>query len=87
MNRSWKDVITCATECASCHKPLAPKDERILSCFTHEAICMSCKKKEEEQPGYEEASRKVIAQCRVEIEMKQSDPEGYCYNHFYSYKC
>ena len=87
MTMDWKEKIMCALECFRCHKRLKPSDERILSCYDHEAICMECKQKEEALPDYEEVSKNMIAQCTVEIEMKQSDPGSYCYCHFYPYKC
>jgi hypothetical protein len=48
---------------------------------------MDCKKKEEQRPDYKEVSTKMISNCTVEIELKQSDPGSYCYSHFYPYKC
>jgi hypothetical protein len=32
-------------------------------------------------------SKNVIGQCLTDIEMAQSDPQSYCYSHFYPYKC
>lgn len=85
--KDWKDLIMCATECSRCHNRLSPDDPRILSCYDHDAICMDCKKKEERNPDYEEVSKKMIGQCMIEVELKQSDPAGYCFNHFYPYRC
>jgi len=48
---------------------------------------MACKKDEESRPDYEETSKRMIGQCMIEIELKQQDPESYCFNHFYPYKC
>lgn len=83
----WKEKIMCALECQRCHKRLEPSDERILSCYDHEAICMECKKREELQSDYAEKSKNMIEQCSIDIELKQSDPGSYCYSHFYPYKC
>ncbi|MDD5712314.1 MAG: hypothetical protein PHY31_06080 [Smithellaceae bacterium] len=87
MDVFWKDSILCAIECTRCHRSLRPGDERILSCYDHEAICMTCKKEEEARPDYEDVSKEMIGQCLIDVEMGQSDPKGYCYNHFYPYKC
>ena len=87
MATDWKEKIMCALECQRCRKALKPADERILSCYDHEAICMECKKEEEKRPDYEKVSQKMIEQCSIDLEMKQSDPGAYCYCHFYPYKC
>jgi hypothetical protein len=83
----WKDKLSCATECPKCRKALGREDLRILSVFDDTAICMACKEKEEKQPGHEEAARKMVGQCMIDVELNQSDPGGYCYHHFYPYTC
>jgi hypothetical protein len=83
----WKQKITCMTECSRCGRGLGSGDQRILSCYDHEPICIICKKDEERRPDYEEISKKMIGQCMIDAELKQSDPQGYCYNHFYPYQC
>jgi hypothetical protein len=83
----WKHKMTCLTECPRCHKPLHSHDSRILSCYDNEPICMDCKKDEEARPDSEETSKRMIGQCVIETELKQGDPESYCFNHFYPYKC
>jgi len=87
MTADWKEKVMCAIECQRCHKSLKANDERILSCYDHEAICMECKEAEETRPDYEEVTKNMIAQCTVDIEMAQGDPGSYCYCHFYPYKC
>ena len=87
MAENWKETIYCATECSSCHKALKQDDKRILSSYSNDVICLNCKWDEERKPDYEEASKKMIGQCMMDIELKQSDPEGYCYSHFYPYTC
>lgn len=87
MKDDWKEKLLCMTECTRCHKGLKPPDQRILSCYDHEPICMACKKKEEARPDYEEVAKKMIGQCLTVVELEQGDPGGYCYNHFYPYKC
>jgi len=87
MAGNWKENLFCATECPRCHTGLTAQDRRILSCYDHDAICMTCKKKEEKRPDYEETSKNMIGQCMTDTELSQSDPQGYCYSHFYPYKC
>jgi hypothetical protein len=48
---------------------------------------MDFKKGEEARPDYEETSKRMIGRCMTEIELNQGDPESYCFNHFYPYKC
>lgn len=48
---------------------------------------MTCKREEEKRSDYAEKSRQMIGQCMAETEMKWSDPEGFCYHHFYGYTC
>jgi hypothetical protein len=66
---------------------MAPEDPRILSVYDHEAICMDCKKKEEQRPDYAEMSKETIGQCIVDTELQWGDPKGFCFHHFYSYTC
>jgi hypothetical protein len=62
-------------------------DERILSVYDHDPICMECKSKEEKQDDYEKVFRDTIGQCMAETEVMWGDPGGYCYHHFYPYTC
>ncbi len=87
MKENWQERISCATKCSRCDKKLGPQDQRIFSVYDHEPICMECKKKEEQQADYEEVSKRVIGECMADVELKYSDPEGYCYKHFYPHKC
>ncbi len=87
MAKDWKEQLYCATECPRCRARLGQKDQRILSSYDHKAICMACKKEEEARADYEEVSKKMIGQCMIDAELKQSDPEAYCYSHFYPFKC
>jgi hypothetical protein len=87
MEKNWQDILFCALECHCCHTKLSPHDERILSCYDHEAICMKCKREEEKRPDYEEVCKTMIGQCMIDIEAIQGDPRSYCYSHFYPYKC
>jgi hypothetical protein len=36
----WEKKLACATECPRCKMPLGPQDQRILSVYDNEAICM-----------------------------------------------
>lgn len=87
MSSDWKNKLTCALTCPRCSRSLAPEDPRILSVYDHEPICRTCKKEEEARPDYEEASKNMIGQCMTETELQYSDPGGFCYHHFYPYKC
>jgi len=87
MKDNWEERVSCATECPRCGKELDPKDQRILSVYDDQAICMECKKKEEKRPDYDEVSKRMIGQCMADVEQQLGDPAGYCYHHFYSYKC
>ena len=87
MSKDWKEKITCATECSRCHRALRADDERILSVYDHEAVCLNCKEIEEQRPDYKDAATRMIENCTIDLELKQSDPGSYCYSHFYPYKC
>jgi len=87
MKNDWEERISCATECPRCNKSLDKKDQRILSVYDDKAICIVCKKKEEERPDYEEVSKRIIGQCIADVDQQWGDPEAYCYHHFYPYKC
>jgi hypothetical protein len=87
MPDDWEEKITCAIECPRCHRELTPADERILSVYNHEAICMACKRAEEKSRDYEKVSKKMIDECLLDTENRWADPAGYCYHHFYPYKC
>lgn len=83
----WEEKLACATECPRCKKALNPRDQRILSVYDDEPICLACKKKEEKRKDYKETSETMIKQCMVDVELMQSDPGGYCFHHFYPYTC
>ncbi len=87
MPDAWADKLACSIQCQRCSRKLAPNDPRILSVVDHEAICMACKKEEEKRADYEEISKQTIGQCMIDTEMQWGDPEGYCYHHFYPFKC
>ena len=87
MGVTWEEKLICATECQKCKKSLNPKDQRILSVYDDEPICMECKRKEEQRPDYKETSENMVKQCMVDVELRQSDPGAYCFHHFYPYTC
>ncbi len=87
MKDSWEEKLTCAVKCPRCEKQMGQSDERILSVYDHEPICMECKREEEKRPDYEETSKNTIGQCMAETEVMWGDPGGYCYHHFYPFKC
>jgi len=83
----WEEKVSCAAACNRCGKTLAPGDERILSVYDHEAVCMQCKKAEEALPDYKEVSTAMITGCMRDVELTMVDPAGYCFHHFYPYAC
>ncbi|MBT8342991.1 MAG: hypothetical protein HKP58_11405 [Desulfatitalea sp.] len=83
----WQEKLTCALACQRCSKTLDPNDQRILSVYDHEPVCLPCKKEEEQRPDYEQVSREMIGTCMAETEMMYSDPGGYCFHHFYPFAC
>lgn len=88
MGVEWEKKLACATECSRCKKPLVPKEQRILSVYDDEAICMKCKREEEKRPDYKGTSETMIKQCMVDVElMPTGDPGAYCFHHFYPYTC
>ncbi len=87
MAEEWKRKIACADSCSRCEKALVPGDERILSVYDHEAICMECKEKEMNASNYKGFSKKLIGNCMLESELSMVEPGDYCYHHFYPYKC
>ena len=87
MADKWKEALDCAVSCPRCNAGLKADDKRILSVYDHSPICMACKKEEEKRPDYEETSKQMIGQCMADTEAAWSDPEGYCFHHFYGYTC
>jgi hypothetical protein len=87
MADEWAEQLTCATECTRCDKKMGADDQRILSIYDHQTICIDCKNEEEQRPDYEEVAKQMIGQCLIDTEMKWGDPQGYCYHHFYPYTC
>jgi len=88
MQQPWQEKIMCMIQCPRCGISMKGDDERILSVYDHEPICMKCKREEEKRPDYEEVSKNMIGTCMIDTEMAYSmDQTGYCYHHFNSYKC
>lgn len=87
MSDEWEKELACALVCSRCSNQLDPKQERILSVYDHNPICLECKKQEEQRPDYEEVSKNMIGNCMMETELLYSDPGGYCFYHFYPFKC
>lgn len=83
----WEEKLSCALACHRCGTALGPNDNRILSVYDHEPICMACKKAEEQRPDYESVSRQTIGSCMAETEVMYGDPGGYCLHHFYPFSC
>jgi hypothetical protein len=87
MKETWEKKLSCASQCDRCQKPLQNTVQRILSVYTHEPICMDCKKLEEKQPDYEHASKAMIAACLKETNKPYGEPTSYCFHHFCPFKC
>jgi hypothetical protein len=87
MLHGWKERLTCANQCSNCQKAIGPREPRILSVYNDEALCMTCKKKEEQRPDYQEASEAMVRLCMLDTEKLHGDPGGYCFHHFYPYTC
>ncbi len=87
MPESWEEKLSCALSCNRCRQKLSASDERILSVYDHEPICMPCKREEEKRTDYADISKDMIGQCLAETELFYGDPKGYCYHHFYPFKC
>jgi hypothetical protein len=87
MPDNWEKNLQCAIACPRCSKTLNKEDQRILSVYDHQAICLPCKKEEEKRPDYADVSKNTIGSCMAESENLYSDPGGYCYYHFYPFKC
>jgi hypothetical protein len=87
MLNQWEKDLSCVISCTRCGSSFNKEDLRILSVYDHQAICMACKKEEESRSDYEEISKEMIGSCMADVELKYSDPGGYCFYHFYPFKC
>ena len=87
MSDQWEEKMACAIACSKCNAGLSPDDQRILSVYDHQPICLGCKKTEENRPDYADVSRNTIGQCMDLTELNYGDPRGYCFYHFYPYTC
>lgn len=87
MKDNWEERVSCATACKACGKELGRKDQRILSVYDHQVLCLDCKQKEEGKPDYQDVSKAMIGSCMADTEIQYSDPGGYCFHHFYPYTC
>ena len=83
----WEKALACAIKCFRCDTGLRPNQKRILSVYDHEPICLACKAEEEKRQDYETVSRETIGTCMAETEIMYSDPQGYCFHHFYPFTC
>jgi hypothetical protein len=87
MTDKWEKNLACAVVCSRCNANMAASDQRILSVYDHQPICMACKKREETRPDYEKISKEMIGACMAETEVMYGDPGGYCFYHFYPFRC
>lgn len=87
MPNQWERELACAVVCHHCSAKLSAGDQRILSVFDHQPICLTCKTAEEQRPDYVEVSKNMIGTCMMETEVMYGDPGGYCFYHFYPFTC
>ena len=87
MHSRWESELRCAAHCHHCQMSLSPKDQRILSVYDHQPICVSCKQTEEQKSDYDQVSKAMIAQCLEDTQRPYGDPGSYCFHHFCPYKC
>ena len=87
MKDQWEGKLYCAVACGRCNNAMSKEDGRILSVYDHQPICMPCKQKEEKRQDYEEVSKRMIGNCLADTDLKWSDPGGYCFYHFYPFRC
>ncbi|MEJ2642858.1 MAG: hypothetical protein P8010_25195 [Desulfosarcinaceae bacterium] len=87
MRHQWEEALACATQCSRCEARLGQHDKRILSVYDHQPICLACKTREERREDYAEVAKTAIGSCMAETELQYSDPNGFCYHHFYPYDC
>ena len=85
MREQWEKDLACLIVCPRCSQNLENSEERILSVYDHEPICMRCKK--ELKPDYPDRSKEMIEQWMTESEITYGDIAGYCYHHFNPFKC
>ena len=45
MKDQWEQELSCAIACHRCYAKLSASDQRILSVFDHQPICLACKRK------------------------------------------
>ncbi|MGD8993568.1 MAG: hypothetical protein PVI00_19075 [Desulfobacterales bacterium] len=84
---NWEKQLSCAKECSHCNSLLTNKERRILSVVDHQPICLACKKEEEKKPDYENASRKMMAECMEQTGRPYGDTASFCFHHFIPFKC
>jgi len=87
MEENWEKQLACAIGCQRCGQPLQKKDQRLLSVYDHQPICMSCKAAEEKRPDFEDVSRMMITECMEKTNKPYGDPASYCFHHFCPFKC
>ena len=87
MADQWETELSCAERCSTCEGKLDASSQRILSVYSHQPICMSCKQEEELREDYSDAAKNMISECIQNTGKPYGDPGGYCFHHFCPYKC
>lgn len=85
MPGQWEKLLEFAEYCAICSEQFRGNDQRILSVYLHQPICMECKKEEEGQKDYTEASKVMLSECIYRAGQPYEEPESYCLYHFTPY--
>ncbi len=76
MKTHWEKQLSCAGRCVRCDHPLDRTDQRILSVWDHQPICLACKQAEQ-----------MIADCIAATGKPYGDTAGYCFHHFLPFRC
>jgi len=87
MEEQWEKNLACASRCQRCGQALGKTDQRILSVFDHQPVCLACKQAEEQRPDYPDQSKQTISDCISATGKPYGDPAGYCFHHFCPFKC
>ncbi len=83
----WEETLRCANSCSICGVKLDPNQDRILSVYSHQPICLVCKRAEEKKKDYENTAKAMISECLMTEGKPYGDPKSYCFFHFCPYKC
>ena len=83
----WEKALACAADCSGCGRPMAGRDGRVLSVYTHQPICLACKLAEEQRADYSDVAKQMVRACLEITGRPYGDPAGYCFHHFCPFRC